>query len=297
MVRNLFYFWLTLIFKFLPGTGGKPSEYGRLLSAAQEAGHFVIGLSYLSQPIPVSAFNAWCLARIESRSSADCNTRSHNAMMFGQNSNWTKTFAVDEDMSDAEGDGLWDVDPAHSVEMLLSETLQSLPWGHLFLTDNNQNITWSRIVVSGHSQGAGHAAFWSIHRPVLGVVLFSGPQDTVDDAMSWLRASAPSSSTFRRALISAHEECGPTPLDVQSFCEADTLMLNLAAMNIRVVSNWTGGGGVHFHDDGEQVVVSFAEPSSTCPISRKYHCSVALDACAPLQTTDIYELWVDLFSI
>ena len=291
---QIFFFLFLAVIKFLPGTGGKPSEYGRLLSAAQKAGHFVIGLSYVSQPIPVSAFNAWCLAGIESRSSADCNTRSHKAMLFGLNktrnkNGVNKTFAVDE------GDGLWDVE-AHCVEMLLSETLHSVSWGKLFLTDNNQNITWSRIIVSGHSQGAGHAAFWSVHRPLLGVVLFSGPQDTVDDAMSWLRAAAPSPSMFRRALISAHEECGPAPLDGQSFCEADTLMLNLAAMDIRTVSNWTGGGGAQVDGGGGKVVVSFAEPSSTCPNSRKYHCSVAMDACAPLQTTDIFELWVDLFS-
>ena len=69
--------------------------------------------------------------------------------------------------------GLWDVSAAdYCVEALLESALASVPWGGLFLREsgekNGGNVTWDRVIVSGHSQGAGHAAFWAQSRPVLG---------------------------------------------------------------------------------------------------------------------------------
>ena len=276
---------------FLPGTGTRPQEYSRLLSAAQRAGHYVVGLSYLSQPIAVSQFNAWCSAGLEQRSGPECNRRAHASMLFGvENTSFSGSHLGDEQ-------GLWDVGAADSVEALLASVLSSVAWGRLF-TQKGGGILWSRMIVSGHSQGAGHAAFWAQSRPVLGASLLSGPQDTPSQALSWLRRMPPALDTWWRVLLSAHEECGPFPLHRRSFCEPNSLIMNLAQRRVLPVSNWTGSGGARFHGPGGSgTIVSYAEPSAGCRYSRAYHCSTALDQCAPLDTTDIEALWEDMFSI
>ena len=47
------------------------------------------------------------------------------------------------------------------------------------LTDGQP--VWSRIVVAGHSQGSGHAAYLGKMFEVDKVLMFSGPQDYLDD--------------------------------------------------------------------------------------------------------------------
>jgi hypothetical protein len=51
-------------------------------------------------------------------------------------------------------------------------------WGQ-FLT--NGSPVWSRIIVAGHSQGSGHAAYIGTLFKVDRVLMFSGPQDYMDD--------------------------------------------------------------------------------------------------------------------
>ena len=276
---------------FLPGTGATPSVYSRVLASAQQAGHFVVGLAHLSQPVPVSAFNAWCAsADLEPRTEASCNSRAHRAMVMGL------AAAASDDQ------GLWDVGHANSVEATLRAALESVEWGaqffKLYRRSNNSisdsDLLWERIIVSGHSQGAGHAAWWSVGRPVLGAVLLSGPQDTAAAATGWLRDSSENSTlnaTRRRILLSAHEECGPYPRDPISFCEANLLMRNAATMRMLPARNWTCTGGLV--GSGGGVVVSYAEPAAGCIHGRRYHCSTACDPCAP-QGMDA--LWRDLFS-
>ena len=264
---------------FLPGTGATPAKYSRLLRAAQTAGNYVIGLTYLSQPVAVSAFNTWCGSDIEPRSEAACNARSHASMVFGT------------------GDGpagLWDVPASSSVTKFLKMKLESVDWGHHFL--DRGDLKWERIVVSGHSQGAGHAAYLSSTRPVLGAALLSGPQDTAAGASLWLSRSE-NAGARRRILISAHEECGPSPIDRVSYCSENRLLRNAARMGIqqRNWRNWTLGMKTAslFEASGGGVVVSYAAPTSTCTVSRRYHCTTAFDTCAP---DELDEVWVALFS-
>src|SRR5207249_4894448 len=46
--------------------------------------------------------------------------------------------------------------------------------------DNNQ-IQWENIIVAGHSQGAGHAAYLGKRFPVAKVLIFAGPQDYLNN--------------------------------------------------------------------------------------------------------------------
>eukprot|EP00978_Attheya_sp_CCMP212_P001907 scaffold3942_cov32-Attheya_sp.AAC.1 len=65
---------------FLPGTGASPSLYSQVLKAASAAGHYVVGLSYLSQVQDVSTTNAWC----EGLKPEPCTKDLHNRMISGK---------------------------------------------------------------------------------------------------------------------------------------------------------------------------------------------------------------------
>jgi len=47
-------------------------------------------------------------------------------------------------------------------------------WGQYFTGDS---IHWSQVILSGHSQGGGHAAVMAIDRPVKRVLMFAAPND------------------------------------------------------------------------------------------------------------------------
>ncbi|HWB93103.1 MAG TPA: hypothetical protein VG605_14670 [Puia sp.] len=74
-----------------------------------------------------------------------------------------------------------EVDSVNSIVNRLSKLLVFLakndPSGNWnrFLQDNRPR--WDRIVVAGHSQGAGHAAYLGKSFRLAGVLMFSGPQD------------------------------------------------------------------------------------------------------------------------
>lgn len=42
---------------------------------------------------------------------------------------------------------------------------------------NSSGINWSKIIISGHSQGAGHAAYIAKLKPIKRALLFAGPND------------------------------------------------------------------------------------------------------------------------
>lgn len=65
------------------------------------------------------------------------------------------------------------VDRVHSIEGRLDVALKQLQWSQ----------DWSKIVVVGHSQGSGHAAYLGKVHPLRGVIMLAGPQD---DAARWL---------------------------------------------------------------------------------------------------------------
>ena len=73
-------------------------------------------------------------------------------------------------------------------------------------------IDWSKIILSGHSQGAGHAAFIAMHKTVGRVALFSGPQEGLEDGFyeadkqHWLSKEIATPAHCWFALKHANEE-------------------------------------------------------------------------------------------
>ena len=70
----------------------------------------------------------------------------------------------------------------------LAVTYPSQNWGQYLFTPTT--LDWSKIAVSGHSQGSGHAAYLAKYFPVERNVMFSGPNDYCSNynrSAHWLR--------------------------------------------------------------------------------------------------------------
>ena len=265
---------------FLPGTGASPDKFDKLLKAAQLEGHFVIGLSYLSQPFPVSKNNAWCTSdRV--MNPGDCNAELHELILFG---------VAPQRLQGASKD-IWSVRPAYSIISLLKSTLQALGWGKKFLKYDHETesdeVDWEKIIISGHSQGAGHAAYLS-YKKLVPAVLFSGPQDCGICSREWLQKMSFQNVT-RRALFHENEECGPHPLNPKSYCEKDLMLQNLSLMGMKGFAfKWLNNNSI---PEKTNTIISTAP--STCSEGRSYHNSVAQDKCA---SRNIEYVWSIMFS-
>jgi pimeloyl-ACP methyl ester carboxylesterase len=72
----------------------------------------------------------------------------------------------------------------------LAFTYPSQNWGQYLATPTT--LDWSKIIVSGHSQGSGHACYLAKYFPVERLLMFSGPNDYstyYNRPANWLRQS------------------------------------------------------------------------------------------------------------
>jgi predicted esterase len=157
---------------FLPGTDGKPRQTRPLLRLIARQGYRAIGLKYNDTP----AVDPVC----QNDPDLDCAEAFRRMRVYGDGS--SRHVANP---------------PAESIVARLTSLLKALDrrrpgenWG-AYLQDGAPN--WSRIVVSGLSQGAGMAAYIAKKNHVARVVLFSGPWDVAGPDRSpapWLSTSS-----------------------------------------------------------------------------------------------------------
>lgn len=147
------------LFLFLVGTGGKATNSLKFDSVFARWGYHAITLDYEDNVIAVAC------------------AHSLDPATFG---NYRKAI-----ISGAPVSKLIKVDRANSIlnrfQKLLVYLVKHDPaggWGQ-FVT-NGQPV-WSRVIVGGHSQGAGHAPYIGQMFKVDRVLIFSGPQDYMDD--------------------------------------------------------------------------------------------------------------------
>ncbi len=141
---------------FLPGTGGD-GRGGRLISqTAADLGFHAVSLSY-----PSSIPAALC-------------QRETDAACF---ENFRMEIITGEDRS-----GLVSVNRANCIENRLLKLVIHLNssnpnegWDS-FLT-NGKELRWENIVLTGQSQGGGHAPLMAKHRRVARVIMYSSPKD------------------------------------------------------------------------------------------------------------------------
>ncbi len=142
------------LFLFFPGTGGTPIFQQQLCNTAADLGFHVISLNYPND----EAVNSLCGGV---NADLDC---------------YAKVRLEIKDGSDRTP--LVNVSRANSIENRLIKLLQYLRarfpddgWGQYL--ENDGSIRWKSIVVSGHSQGGGHAGIIGRYHLVARVVMFA----------------------------------------------------------------------------------------------------------------------------
>lgn len=151
---------------FLPATRAKPADYQRFLAAALQDGYHVLGLDY------------WNLGRTLS---GTCEADPH---CYGQ----VQRNRFDGTQPSADSD----VTPAGSIVSRFRDAIAYLDdhdpnggWGRF--VEPRRDIAWSDIVVAGHSQGGGEAAYIAHIRSVRGALMFSSPVESLGAAhAAWM---------------------------------------------------------------------------------------------------------------
>ncbi len=99
---------------------------------------------------------------------------------------------------------------ATKLVLYLKTTYPDQNWGQ-YLTISN-TLQWNKIVVSGHSQGSGHACYLGKKNLVDRVVMLSGPNDYhgfFSSAANWLTVAGSTPLTKQFALLHAQDEIVP----------------------------------------------------------------------------------------
>lgn len=138
---------------FLAGTGGEPKDYRKFIRLAAEKGYHAIGLMYPNEP----AVNQFCAT------SGDVTAHSRARLEIIDGADRHPNVSVNTSNS-----------IIHRLTALLQHLHQNHPeeqWSQ-FLA--NGQPAWEKLLIAGHSQGAGHAAVMGKHYPLRRVILFSG---------------------------------------------------------------------------------------------------------------------------
>jgi len=148
------------LFLFLVGTNGRAEGSLTIDSTFAKWGYHAISLDYEDKVVTVTCAHS---------QDVSCFDHYRDTIVTG-----------------APGSDKITVDAANSIlnrlQKLLAYLVKHDPkggWGE-FVGDDGQPV-WSRIVVAGHSQGSGHAAYLGKMFAVDRVLMFSGPQDYLDD--------------------------------------------------------------------------------------------------------------------
>mmetsp|Transcript_19038 Transcript_19038/g.37861 ORF Transcript_19038/g.37861 Transcript_19038/m.37861 type:complete len:401 (+) Transcript_19038:282-1484(+) len=285
---------------YLPGTTDRPELSSCLLKSVAASTPFpTIGLSYSYLTSGDSFRNGKCqslVAEFGLEEQINCLTEQHNDAIDG--GTYGSTHFKEDKVTK-----FWEsVDPANSITARIGKLLQYLDeknpgtgWGGLYTAGEDPEPNWSKLIIMGHSQGAGHAAYLGQTKELMGAVMISGPQD----------------------------ECIECPEGTEFWIDHDYMTLNAYTafasgdepfyMNGVMGDNWnrmTEAGAVTW---GEPTDVGFAveavdacasplvthveyAPTSTC--GGKEHCSTSLDDSVPfIKRTDgekqyLYDLTV-----
>jgi hypothetical protein len=147
------------LFFFIGGTGGNPSNSFDVFRTFAGWGYHVVSIDYENNLITTAL------------------AHSHDPAAFG---NYRDAIITGAPVSDRIK-----VDPANSIlnrfQKLLGYLAAHDPKGGWDQFVKGGQPAWDRIDVAGHSQGSGHAAYLGKMFDVDRVLIFSGPQDYMDD--------------------------------------------------------------------------------------------------------------------
>lgn len=144
------------LFLFIGGTGSETKNYRQIAEFAGDLGFDVINIAYPNSVAAASLAN------------------SSNNLAFD---NYRQEICYGTSLSPVVN-----VDSLNSIYIravnlitYLDITYPSQNWSQYL--NSSSTLNWSKIVVGGHSQGAGHACFFGKHDTPERVLMFSGPND------------------------------------------------------------------------------------------------------------------------
>ena len=225
------------LFVFLPGSDGSPSDHTKIADIIGKTGIRVIVLAYQNN----GALQTVC------GTTDSCYTTARQHRVLGSASSSYVTSVAD------------------GIENRLLKALQALAWIQFY---SGSNVTWSKIIIGGFSQGAGMAAYIGKKYAVTRVCQFSGTWDhtTGTTSASWLsEASATSASNFY----------GFTHKD-------DSLTNGVSYLDINWQALGMGSGTyqVYTNLSGQKI---YADDTDSNCVANTHGCSV-MDSATPLAT-------------
>lgn len=255
---------------FIPGTNGKPGRVSKFCTVAAQQGFQVINLMY---PDTTSATSV-------------AKSTDPNAFL-----NFRLEIIEGKDLSTYVS-----VNRTNSIENRLIKLLQYLKqnrsnenWGQYLATKGG--IDWSKIVVSGLSQGAGHACVLALLNPVARAVMFGGPKDydraTKSPASYYtMKSATPKNRMFTFNNMQDHQGC-----DYQEQIQ------NCKALGLIALAPFVDVDKVRSPFNGSHVL--FTDWPGTPVTSVKAHTSVVEDPSTPMgkDGTPLFQpVWVYMLS-
>lgn len=145
------------LFLFFPGTGAVPFNYQEILKHAANLGYHSIGLTYPNN----DAINQICSTSTDTT----CHSRARLEVFDGIDRHSAITVDINNCIE------------RRTLKLLeyLNTTYPTENWGQYY---SGNQIQWNKVIVSGHSQGGGHAGIISKIKQVERVVMFA--------AMDWI---------------------------------------------------------------------------------------------------------------
>mmetsp|Transcript_39222 Transcript_39222/g.57281 ORF Transcript_39222/g.57281 Transcript_39222/m.57281 type:complete len:383 (+) Transcript_39222:230-1378(+) len=286
---------------YLPGTTDWPALSSCLLQAVASNGVPTIGLTYGYLSRGDGFRNTRCASLPSTDDVVECLTEQHNDAIYGG------TYGADRTYNDAE---FWKpVDARDSIAgrlgLLLAELDSLYPdegWDRFYKAggaypDSLPMPKWGKITFSGHSQGAGHAAYLAATRLVHGAVLISGPQDECEGCPEGTKFWIDDTFLSTKITAFAHGDSTETfleptlPLMKDNWSRMGTWPAPLQVQNVDSYINY---------DVCKAPIVSSLEPSSTSPCGRKGHCATALDDSSPVLSNtagdNVYIYGIDVWA-
>ncbi len=237
------------LFLFLPGTYAIPFNYREILKHAANLGYHSIGLTYPNNLL----INSICATSIDTT----CHSRARLEVFDGIDRH--------DDI---------DVDTNNCIKQRTLKLLQYLQnnyptenWGQ-YLTNNQ--INWDKIIVSGHSQGGGHAGIIAKIKKVDRVVMFSTMDwvPTLNRNADWVSWNSLTSPEKYYGFVHTNDE-------LFDFTNIQTTW-NRFKMNGSLVNVDTSNSPYQ----NSQILCTIKSPSNN---SDKFHNSVVVDVDTPLE--------------
>ena len=155
----------------------------------------------------------------------------------------------------------------------LSATYPLQNWGQYLLSSTS--LDWSKIVVSGHSQGSGHSAYLAKYFQVERNIMFSGPNDYssfYNRPAHWLKQAGVTPTNKHFVFLHLRDEAVP-------FCQQ---FANISGLGMLQTDDTTIVDNVLLPYSNSNCLYSNIEPS----VTGKYHSSTCIGIYTPMNSGD-----------